>query len=150
MLTEAPPRIAALTATLKPAHLYTPPNRGEWSANDVLAHLRSCADVWGGCIATILAQETPTIRAVSPRAWIKRTDYPRQAFQPSLDAYAAQRTELLTRLSALMPEAWSRTATVRKGGKPLVQTVHNFAERLAIHEQTHIRQIEEIANTVHS
>lgn len=149
MLTEAPPRIAALTATLQPAQLHTPPNRGEWSANEVLAHLRSCAEVWGGCIATILAQETPTIRAVSPRTWIKRTDYPRQPFHSSLDAYAAQRAELLAQLSALTSEAWSRAATVRKGGKPLAQTVHNYAERLAIHEQPHIGQLEEIANTMH-
>ena len=50
MLAETPPRIAALTAGLAPAQLRTAPNQGEWSANDVLAHLRSCADVWGNCI----------------------------------------------------------------------------------------------------
>jgi hypothetical protein len=26
----------------------------EWSAVEVLAHLRACGDVWGGCIARIL------------------------------------------------------------------------------------------------
>ena len=52
LLAETPPRIAALTAGLAPAQLRTAPNHDEWSANDVLAHLRACADMWGDCIVT--------------------------------------------------------------------------------------------------
>jgi len=39
LLAATPRRIAALTAGLAPAQLHTTPNPGEWSANDVLAHL---------------------------------------------------------------------------------------------------------------
>ncbi len=49
LVAATPHRIAALTADLAPAQLHTTPNPGEWSANDVLAHLRACADVWGSC-----------------------------------------------------------------------------------------------------
>jgi hypothetical protein len=56
MLAETPPRIAMLTAGLAPAQLHSAPNDGEWSANDTLAHLRACADVWGSCIATMIAR----------------------------------------------------------------------------------------------
>ena len=70
LLAETPPRIAALTAKLAPAQLHTAPDPGEWSANDVLAHLRACADMWGNCIVTIIAEDTPTIRAVNPRTRI--------------------------------------------------------------------------------
>jgi DinB superfamily len=63
MLSEMPARIAALTSGLAPDKLHAAPNPGEWSANDVLAHLRSCADVWGNYIATIVAEDRPTIRA---------------------------------------------------------------------------------------
>ena len=94
-LAETPPRIAVLTAGLVPAPLHTAPSRNGWSANDVLAHLRACADVWGDCIEVILAQDTPTIRAVNPRTWIRKTDYLEQEFQPSLHAFATQRTDLL-------------------------------------------------------
>ena len=75
ILAETPPRIVALTTDLTPTQLHTSPNPDEWSANDVLAHLRSCADVWGDCIAVILSEDTPTIRAVNPRTWIKKTNY---------------------------------------------------------------------------
>jgi len=67
LLAETPPRIAALTAGLAPAQLHTAPNHDGWSANDVLAHLRACADVWGNCIVAMIVEDTPTLRAVNPR-----------------------------------------------------------------------------------
>ena len=149
LLAEAPPRIATLTSNLKPAQLHAAPSHGEWSANDMLAHLRSCADVWGSCIEMILDQDTPTIRAINPRTWIKKTDYPELKFQPSLRAFATQRAKLLAVLEPLAPEDWLRAATVTGGGKPRKQTVHNYARRLALHEQAHLKQIERIVNTMH-
>jgi hypothetical protein len=149
LLTETPPRIAALTSGLKPAQLYAASSQGEWSANDVLAHLRSCADVWGSCIEVILDQEIPTIRAINPRTWIKKTDYLELKFQLSLHIFATQRAELLAVLEPLAPEDWLLAATVTGGGKPRKQTVHNYARRLALHERTHVNQIKRIVNTIH-
>ena len=70
LLAAAPSHIVAATADLNATQLRAAPAPEQWSANDVLAHLRACADVWGGCIATILAQDEPTFRAVNPRTWI--------------------------------------------------------------------------------
>jgi hypothetical protein len=148
ILAEIPPRIAALTADLAPAQLHTAPSQGEWSANDVLAHLRACADVWGDCMATIINQDRPTIRAVNPRTWIKSTDYPEQEFQPSLQAYTAQRAGLMAALEPLAPEGWSRTATVTGARKPLERTVHFYAQWLARHERTHLKQFKQIVDTI--
>ena len=148
LLAETPPRLAALTAGLEPAELHTAPNRSEWSVNDVLAHLRACAEMWGNCIAAIIAEDTPTIRAVNPRTWIKKTDYLELEFQPSLRSFAKQRTALLKVLEPLKPKDWSRTATVTGAGKPLVRTVYTYAEWLASHERPHVKQIERIVNTV--
>ena len=75
LLAATPPRLAALSAGLAPAHLQTRSAPEDWSANDVLTHLRACADVWGNCIMAILAEDGPTLRAVDPRTWIKSTDY---------------------------------------------------------------------------
>ncbi len=89
LLAEGPRRIAALAAGLPPARLHSAPNDDEWSANDVLAHLRACADVWGGSIVTMVREDHPTIRAINPRTWIRDTDYLDRAFRPSLRAYTA-------------------------------------------------------------
>ena len=148
MLAAAPPRIAALTAGLQPAQLRTAPNPEEWSANEVLAHLRSCADVWGSCIATILSEDRPTIRAVNPRTWIEKTDYLEQEFSSSLHAFTAQRSALLAVLEPLAPEDWTRTATVTGAGKALERSVQFYAQWLATHERPHIKQIDRIVNAI--
>ena len=147
-MAEHPPRIAALTEGLTPAQLRTRSGPDEWSANDVLAHLRSCADVWGNYIRKILAEDRPKIRAVSPRTWIKRTDYPELEFGPSFQAFASQRADLLAMLKPLPPETWSRAASVTMVGKVMDRTVLDYAIRLTDHEREHVRQIEQIVNTI--
>ena len=141
LLAETPPRLEALTAGLAPVQLQTAPSDDEWSANDVLAHLRACADVWGGCIAAILAEERPTLRAVNPRTWINQTDYRELEFRPSLRAFAAQRADLLAVLEPLPAEGWSRAATVTGAGKTLERTVQFYARWLAEHERPHVKQV---------
>jgi hypothetical protein len=148
MLAGTPPRIAALTAGLAPAHLRRPPNPDEWSANAVLAHLRACADVWGGCMAAMIAEDAPTLRAVNPRTWIERTDYLEQEFEPSLQAFTRQRADLLAVLEPLPPEGWARAATVTGAGKVLNRTVFFYAQWLARHERPHVKQIARIASTI--
>lgn len=148
LLVQAPPRLAELTAGLKPAQLRTTAVLGEWSAVEVLAHLRACADVWGTCIATTIAEDEPTLKAVNPRAWITKTDYPELDFLVSLHSFTAQRAELVAVLESLPDNAWSRTATVTGAGKILERSVLFYARWLARHERQHIKQIERLVNTV--
>jgi DinB superfamily len=51
-LPETPRRLAMFTEDVTPAYLQVRPAPGEWSASEVLAHLRACADVWGNNIVT--------------------------------------------------------------------------------------------------
>ncbi|MDQ6672127.1 MAG: DinB family protein [Chloroflexota bacterium] len=147
LLAETPPRIAALTAGVAPAQLHTTPNHDGWSANDVLAHLRACADVWGNCMVAMIAEDTPTLRAVNPLTWIKKTDYLELEFRPSLRSFAKQRADLLAVLEPLPHEAWSRAATVTGAGKVLERTVLFYGHWLARHERQHVKQVESIVNT---
>ena len=147
-LEESPALFADLTKGLTVAQLHAIPGPDEWSANDVLAHLRSCADVWGGCITTIIDEDVPTIRAISPRGWIKRTNYRDLTFRASLVAFGAQRAELLARLNPLAPKEWLRTATVKGAGKVVTATVLDYAQRLAGHEHHHLEQFARIATAV--
>jgi hypothetical protein len=148
LLAATPSRLAELTAAVEPERLRTAPKPDDWSANDVLAHLRACADVWGGCIATMLTEEHPTIRAVNPTTWIDKTDYRDLEFAPSLAAFAAQRADLLAVLRSLPPDDWSRSANVTGAGKALQRTVLSYAQWLARHERSHIKQIERLVNAM--
>ncbi len=149
LLRETPPRLEALAAGRAPVSLHTAPSEGEWSVNEVLAHLRACSDVWGDYyIATILAQDQPTIKAINPRTWMKRTDYLKQNFQVALPAFADQRRRLLALLEPLSLEGWTRTNTLVGAGKPLQQTLISHADGLARHERAHLKQIERILNAL--
>ena len=149
ILKETAPRLAKLTAGLAPAQLHTSPRVGEWSAHEVLAHLRACNEVWGGYyIMTILTQDNPTIKAMNPRTWIKNTDYLEQEFQPSLRAFTKQRRKLLAVLEPLSPRDWTRTNTLIGAGKPLQQTLLSHADGLARHERAHLKQIERILHAL--
>ena len=147
-LEESPARIATLTKGLTVAQLHAILGPDEWSANDVLAHLRACADVWGGYIRTIIDEDVPTIRAISPRGWIKRTNYRDLKFRASLSAFGQQRAELLALLDPLAPTQWSRTATVKGAGKVVTTTVLDYAQRLANHEHHHLDQFARIASAM--
>jgi hypothetical protein len=148
LLAATPRRIAALTADLAPARLRSAPSEDEWSANDVLAHLRACADVRGGPIFAIIAEDRPTLRAVDPRTWIKETNYPDLEFRRSLRAFTSQRAELLAVLEPLPHDDWSRRARVTGAGKVLERDVLFYGRWLAGHERPHIKQIERIVNTM--
>jgi DinB superfamily len=146
LLAAAPERITALMEALSERQLHISPVAGEWNAIEVLAHLRSCADVWGGCIADILGADHPTLRAINPVTWVKRTNYRSLDFWPSLQAYSEQRTHLLDLLTLLDEADWLRSATVTGAGKPLERDVHFYAQWLAKHERSHLKQFRQIAN----
>jgi DinB superfamily len=149
LLKATPERIEVMTAGLTLAQLHTAPNDDEWSANEVLAHLRACADMWGDRrIVAMIAEDHPTIRAHNPRTWIKVTDYPDLEFRSSLRAFATQRAELLAALQSLPPEGWLRSATLTGAGKPFEISILNEASEMARHERPHIEQIERIVSAV--
>lgn len=148
MLRSAPERIQEMTSGLAPEQLRARPGPEDWSVVEVLAHLRACADVWGGCIATILAEHHPTIRAIDPRTWMRDTNYPDLEFQPSFESFTAQRADLMATLERLSDDQWPRKATMTGAGKPIERTLQSFAERLAIHERPHLKQINRTANAI--
>ena len=148
LLEETPRRVAAATRGLTDAQLRRPERAGEWSANDVLAHIRACADVRGGAVRTILAGDRPTFRAIDPRAYMEGTDYPFIGFGRSFRAFARQRAALLAILRRLPRRDWERAATVTGAGAPLERTALFYAGWVARHERPHVKQIERIARAL--
>lgn len=126
---------------LTDAQLRRPPDNDSWSVNEVLAHLRGCADVQGGWIARMLAEDGPTVRYASPRTGMRKADYAGQDFQASLRGFARQRTALARTLSSLVVGEWSRGASFTGTTPGWTQTVFDVARGVAAHEQGHFRQI---------
>jgi len=144
LLAATPHRIAAVSGGLDNARLHGKADEKAWSANDILAHLRACADVWGKSIMTMLTEEQPTLRYVSPRTWIRKTNYLDLEFLASFQAFTQQRDELLKTLKSLTIEDWSRAALIN--GRE--QTVFTYAQRMTQHEHEHCEQIEALLKSI--
>jgi hypothetical protein len=148
ILHDTPIRIAELTAGLSETRLQAPPEPGAWSINDILAHLRASHDVLGGNILRIVSEDHPAWKRLSPRAWMRKTDYRSWSFEPSFAAYRRQREELLAVLEPLPAGSWERTATVDEFGSTVERSALFFGDWLAGHEQVHLAQIDETIDRV--
>ena len=143
------PRITELTEGLTRADLHAAPSPGEWSVNDVLAHLRACQEVLGGIVVRILAEDHPAWKGMSPRTWQRRSGYHEWEFRPALEAFAEQRAEFLAVVEPLVPADWQRTASVTG----MVGDVHEYTAQfygdwLAGHERAHLKKLPRVIGTV--
>src|SRR5258706_1414633 len=140
LLETTPHRLTKITKSVAEMRLQQKTEKEIWSVNDILAHLRACADVWGDSIERMVVEENPTVPYRHPRQWIKKTNYPELPFHESLQAFTAQRKKLLKVLKQLSFKDWSRAATI----KGLEHTVFTQVRRMATHENVHCEQIERL------
>ena len=138
LLAETPQRIKIATAGATPAQLTAKPDSKSWSVNEILAHLRACVDVWGETIDRMLTEDHPTLRHISPRTYMRKTDYAQLPFVESWAVFVTERAALLETLKLLTPEQWSWSATI----KERQHTVFSQARRMSLHEEGHCAQIE--------
>ena len=135
-------RLRELTTDLTDEQLHASPDPGEWSINDVLAHLRACNDVLGDAMKQIVAEADLRLKAVSPRAWQQKSGYHDWRFRAALDAFADRREALLEVLEPLPLDAWQRTAIVSvPPGKSYERSVQYYGDWLAAHERAHLRRM---------
>ncbi len=147
ILVRTPRRMKTLASGLTDSKLKARPAKDAWSANEILAHLRCCADVWGKGIARMLDEDHPTWRHASPRGYLKKTNYLEIEFGDSLNAFASQRRALLKQLKDMPPNGWERSATLT-GTTHTDQNVFRFVERMAMHEERHMDQFERTIATL--
>lgn len=145
-LASTPVRLKELSRALGAAALAARPAPEEWSATEIVAHLRANADVWGASIQKMIDVDDPTIRYVSPRGVMKKPEYVGRGFEEGLELFSEGRRNLVGMLRSLSPEGWSRRATFTATTRGRDQTVMSYARRIADHEAGHIVQFEDVVN----
>jgi CelD/BcsL family acetyltransferase involved in cellulose biosynthesis len=149
ILPKTPVRITSATRGLTEAQLRAAPAPGEWSVSENLAHLRAAHDILGASILRILAEDRPAWRRMSPREWMRKTDYPTWEFAAALAAFREQRAELLTVVQSLPREVWDRYAIVTSPDKQVTnRSARFYGDWLASHEVEHLDQIEATVRAV--
>lgn len=136
-LEETPRIIASLTENIAISVLGDNSDGSSWSVNEILAHLRSCADLWTHSIYAMLAEKQPALPDINERKWAKVTGYAGVPFAESLQAFTLQRENLVRVLKALPFETWEKAALIF-GRK---HTIFTQVRRMAKHETEHCEQI---------
>jgi uncharacterized damage-inducible protein DinB len=138
ILSQTPHQIAQAVKEIDETRLQSKADAKSWSVNDILAHLRSCADLWTHSIYAMLAASEPVFSDVDERKWARVTRYAKLPFHESFKAYSLQRENLVRVLKELPFESWERSAIIfeRK------HTVITQTRRMAKHEMEHVEQIE--------
>jgi hypothetical protein len=140
LLEETPSRIGACTADLDELLLQKRPDKGKWSAADILAHLRACDEIWSHSIYAMLIEENPTLPILAPRKWTKVDHYEKRPFHSSLQTFTLRREELLAILRPLPEEKWKRTAVIGQN----THSIFSQVRRIALHEHGHCEQMETV------
>jgi uncharacterized damage-inducible protein DinB len=138
IISGTPEQIGLLVKGLEEDRLQYKTDARSWSVNDILAHLRSCADLWTHSIYAMLAEKEPSFSDVNERKWAKITRYAELPFYTSFQAFSLQRENLVRVLANLPFESWERSALISERR----HTVFTQMRRMAKHETEHLDQIE--------
>ena len=145
LLEDTPRRIATLTTGLEDNRLIWAPDGNTWSAVEILAHLRACAELWSFSIYAMLSADSPILPDLDERRWAKVARYASLDFHRSFEVFALQRAELLGMLKELPFDPWARSGTI--AGR--VHNVYSQVRRIALHEVEHCVQFQELLLPIH-
>ena len=138
-LSNVPSRIARAVARLSEAEKHTALSNREWSAAEILAHLRASDDIVAYRLYVILVRDNPALPAYDERRWAEIAGYAQADFESSLKTYTLRRTELVKVLRQVALDDWKRFGTHEvKGTISLLDVATSLVE----HEEEHCLQLE--------
>ena len=138
-LSDVPVRIANAVARFPEADRHMAAPNGEWSAADILAHLRASDDIVAHRLYAILTRDNPILPAYDERRWAEIAGYPQAYFELSLKTFTMRRAELAAMLDQAAIDDWQRLGTHEvKGAISLLEVATSLVE----HEEEHCLQLE--------
>jgi hypothetical protein len=141
-LDAAPTRLRVRLERLGRAALAERPGPDEWSAIEIVAHLRASDDLLVSRIFHALVVDDAQFGEVSERRWADVAGYRDMPLDLLLQTLTSRREELVRTLCGLAPTDWERAGQHAVRGR---QTVFSIATHLAEHELEHLEQLEQLA-----
>ena len=140
-LRQTPQQVAALLEGLSDAVLERQPADGGWSIRHVITHLRDAQLLVDDRIQLMLAEENPSLEAKAVFEWATQAGERPQTAQQIFDTYHLSRRDTLARLERIPLADWWRSGRHQEFG---VVTILQQASYFAMHEVTHLPQLEEL------
>ncbi len=156
-LAQTPDDLEHLIAGRDETTLARRPQPKEWSATEILCHLRDVEELFQTRFHTILALDEPAIlvlgataeqlapwrfvakHPLDPDDWAEDRQYARSDPRAALAAFQRRRGEVLTFLRGLSEKEWKRGGIHLGRGR---LTLAQWAGSLAAHDDNHLAQLE--------
>jgi hypothetical protein len=140
-LERAPSLVVPLVREVPPSLLKRRPAPTKWSAHEHACHLSRVDGLYSRRLDQILSNPRPVITPYDPARNEADDAFLQMDLDDSLARYAEDRRALVTRLRALPPEAWARTA---EHGEYSHYSVFIMFRHVALHDLFHAYRIEEL------
>ncbi|WP_126428324.1 DinB family protein [Brevibacillus marinus] len=134
-------RLEQLLAQMPEAALRLSLAPGKWCVAEIVGHLYDTEEVWGGRIAKVCQETNPFLPGYDPEAYVRKRGYKHYHLSEIFDLLRAYRRQREQTLARLQGDVWDRVGIHEEEGEMPVQVL---AEILALHEQHHLQQIEQI------
>ena len=122
------------------ASLQAPIKPGEWSAHQLIFHVRAADEqAYGPRLLRILREDRPQLENYDEVAWMADHYDPSEAAEAILDRWQAARQAWAGILESAPPGAWSRAGLHPFYGE---RTLQWWLERAVAHGEDHRRQLE--------
>ncbi len=133
--------LVALTSNRAPRELTHAPQRGQWSAAEVAAHLADAEMVYSVRIRMMLTDDNPSLTGYDEQAWAARLSMCDLNVAGSVERFRVLRDANLRLYESLESAEWARTGVHEERG---LVTVSGIVESLIGHDRTHLDQIRKL------
>ena len=138
-LAAVPGRLHELFGQVEDSRAWRPSAEGEWSAAEVLLHMRASDAILAPRIPQILARPGVPLPSIDDALYGRLLGRAGLPIGEQVEVFAARRGELVALLRALSAEEWDLTGQHEQRGTISVRTI---ATHIAEHEGEHLAQIE--------
>jgi|SRR5262249_10502225 len=114
------------------------PDDLNWSAKEVVCHVRDTEESFFARFETIMAMDEPRFLPVEPDRWASERQYQRNDAEEALRAFRTRRGETLKFLRGLRPEQLERGGIHATRGR---MTIADFVGLMTWHDDNHLDQL---------
>ncbi len=133
--------LVALTSNRTARELAHAPQRGEWSAAEVAAHMADAEMVYSVRVRMMLTDDNPALTGYDEQAWAARLSMCDLNVAGSVERFRILRDANLRLYESLESAEWARTGLHEERG---LLTVSSIVESLIGHDRTHLDQIRKL------
>src|SRR5262249_51171698 len=120
------------------AQLSRRPDDKNWSAKEVVCHMRDTEESFLQRFQAIMAMDDPKFLPVEPDRWAADRQYQRNDTGEALEAFRNRREESMRFFRELRPEQWERGGLHATRGR---MTLRDFVGLMAWHDDNHLEQL---------